>query len=74
MVDDRIDEESTEELTEQEKEKLLGEAASERKNAKERFYDKVPLSYRQVDILTKLLLSIFVIMMFYFIITSKVWG
>lgn len=73
MVDDRIDKESTEELTEQEKEKLLGDAASERKNAKERLYDKVPLNYRQVDILTKFLLSIFVIMIIYFIVTSKVW-
>ncbi|WP_044294263.1 hypothetical protein [Robinsoniella peoriensis] len=73
MVDDRIDKESTEELTEKERQKLLGDAASERKNAKERLYDKVPLSYRQVDILTKILISIFVIMIFYFIVTSKVW-
>ena len=43
------------------------------KNAKERLYDKVPLSYKQVDIITKVLIAVFVLLMLYFIVTSHIW-
>lgn len=45
----------------------------EAKNGKERLYDKIPLTYRQVDVLTKVLIGIFIILMIYFIVSSDVW-
>lgn len=73
-LENKIDETDERELTEEEKENLLNEAVEKRKNAKERLYDKVPLTYKQVDILTKVLIGILVAMMLYFIVTSRVWG
>lgn len=37
------------------------------KNSKEEFYDKIPLTFKQVDIITKVLIAIFIILMIYLV-------
>lgn len=45
------------------------ENEAEQKSVKERLYDKVPLNYRQVDVITKILIGIFAALMIYAIVT-----
>lgn len=52
--------------TEQEKKQQIetenSESTREKGRGKERLYDKIPLNYRQVDILVKILLGLLVVL------------
>ena len=43
-------------------------------NAKEQFYDKIPLTYRQVDILVKVLIGVLVVALVVGILTGSRLG
>ncbi|NLP35579.1 MAG: hypothetical protein GX359_10415 [Clostridiales bacterium] len=42
------------------------------RNLKEKLYDKIPISLKALDILITILISIFVLIMLYFIVTYKI--
>lgn len=47
-----------------------GEAPAPPKNMKERLYDKIPLTFRQADILVKVLLALFVVVLIIAVLTG----
>lgn len=60
--DERETERELEEAAAPKSEELEAEAPAERKNAKERLYDKIPLTVRQVDLLIGAVLVFMVLM------------
>ncbi len=47
------------------------EGSNEDRNIKEKAYDKLPFTYKQVDIFTKVLIGVFAILIIYLIVTSN---
>lgn len=43
------------------------------RNAKERFYDTIPVTYKQADFVAKAAIIILVVLLAYLVITSDVW-
>lgn len=43
------------------------------RNAKEKFYDTIPVTYKQADIVAKAATIILVVLLVYLVITSDVW-
>lgn len=60
LEDEKVEEESEMEIQEE-----------PYKNAKEKLYDKIPLNFKQVDIITKVLIAITIGLFIFFVIKSN---